>query len=510
MERLIGSSGLDKKQLIWLMELESQRYQVLLNGQLAAEIAIPLSGELEELKNLLGDDFRRASESEVFKHGLETSGYAQQYFNFSHDGRQYLFLLSAEAIFGENLIKYFGENHGSQIYIGVLTDLSELVQRDEHFAKQIESYLEALELKDRFLSQISHELRTPLNGIAGMTQLLSMTALDDEQKEYIRILRTAGSRMNRLIGNLIHYTHLYNGTKFQSGTQQIVLRDFIRQIIEGQKSDLADKELSVEVSISPSVDKQISLDAASLEIALDQIIDNAVKFSREGQIYVSASADEVDEKLLVIEIQDEGLGFDVDLNLYSKRFSKDPLPSANQGGLGLGLLIVKRLEELEILSCHIESKRGFGTKVLIKIPHLRENIAIVTRQDRRQLYQGKRALVVDDDENGRVILSIMSKKLGMFCDIAENGSEALALALENQYDIIYLDIQMPEINGVEVLGRIRDMAVHRHTPIVAVTAYALKGDEEKFIASGFDGYIAKPVEASRFEATTSRMLQLKY
>lgn len=510
MEGLIGFNGLDKRQLIWLMELKSQRYQVLLNKPLAMEIAIPSHGSYEDLKAHLGEDFRRVAESEVFKRSLETVGHAQQYFNFNYGNRPYLFLLTAEAVFSENLLQAFENALEGQIYIGILTDLSELIQRDEQFTKEIESYLEALELKDRFLSQISHELRTPLNGIAGMTQLLSMTEVDEEQKEYIRVLRTASSRMNRLIGNLIHYTHLYSGTIHEPHRQEIILRDFIRQIIESQKSDLADKELSVEVSISPSVDKQISLDAVSLEIALDQIIDNAVKFSREGQINVSASSDQADEKLLVIEIEDEGLGFDVDLNLYSKRFNKGPLPSANQGGLGLGLLIVKRLEELETLTCHIESKRGFGTKAVIKIPCQRENLSVVTRQDRRQLYQGKRALVVDDDENGRMILSVMSKKLGMFSDVAENGKLALTLARENPYDIIYLDIQMPEINGIEVLGYIREMAIHKHTPIVAVTAYSLKGDEEKFIASGFDGYIAKPVEASRFEATTSRMLQLKY
>lgn len=507
---LNAANELDKKQLIWLMALESQRYHVLLNRQLATEIAIPLSGHYEELKTHLGEDFRRAAESESFRKDLEGKGYAQQHFTVSANGKNYLFLITAELVTGDLLIQQFGEHHGSQVYIGVLTDLSELVQKDNAIEKQMAEYMDALELKDKFLSQISHELRTPLNGIAGMAQLLVMTELDDEQSEYIRILKTASTRMNRLISNLIHYTHLFSGMPHKSGMQQIILRDFFRQLIETQKSDLADKEISVEVSISPSVDSRISVDAASLEIALDQIIDNAVKFSREGQIYVSASVDESDDQLLVIEVQDEGLGFDVALNQFSKRFEKGPENNGNQGGLGVGLLIVKRLESLGVLHSEIESKRGFGTKVTLKIPHLREQMDTSHRYDRQNLFTGKKALVVDDDENGRVILSIMSKKLGMTCDVAENGMEALKYGRDNSYDIIYLDIQMPGINGIEVLKQMRDMNSHRHTPMVAVTAYALKGDEEKFLASGFDGYIAKPVEASRFETTTSRMLQLKY
>lgn len=510
MDKLIGSSGLDRRQLIWLMTLESQRYQVLSNGQLARELAIPLSGDLPKLKALLGEDFTRAAESVAFRADLAQQGYAQRYFSVSQGQREYLFLLTAEMIGSELLRLPAGETQDSLMYIGVLTDLSELVQKDERFKREVAAYLEALALKDKFLSQISHELRTPLNGIAGMSQLLDMTTLDDEQREYIRILRTASSRMNRLIGNLIHYTHLFSGMKQSEGKQQIQLRELFRQVIEAQKSDLADKELSVEISISPTVDSLITLNAASLEIALDQLLDNAVKFSREGQITLNASSDEADEGLLVIEIQDEGLGFDPTLYALEKRLRQDAPPSANGSGLGLGLLIVKRLEELGDLRCHMESKRGFGTKAVIKMPFASESLSQQSRQEKKKLYLGKKALVVDDDENGRVILSVMSKKLGMGYDIAENGREALELAKHSDYDIVYLDIQMPEINGIEVLAQMRDMPAHRHTPIVAVTAYALKGDEEKFLASGFDGYIAKPVEASRFEAITSRMLQLKY
>lgn len=254
MDKLIGSSGLDRRQLIWLMTLESQRYQVLSNGQLARELAIPLSGDLPKLKALLGEDFTRAAESVAFRADLAQQGYAQRYFSVSQGQREYLFLLTAEMIGSELLRLPAGETQDSLMYIGVLTDLSELVQKDERFKREVAAYLEALALKDKFLSQISHELRTPLNGIAGMSQLLDMTTLDDEQREYIRILRTASSRMNRLIGNLIHYTHLFSGMKQSEGKQQIQLRELFRQVIEAQKSDLADKELSVEISISPTVD----------------------------------------------------------------------------------------------------------------------------------------------------------------------------------------------------------------------------------------------------------------
>lgn len=354
----------------------------------------------------------------------------------------------------------------------------------------------ALEEKSRFLAYISHELRTPLNGIFGMIQLLQTTTLDEEQREYLQVLRAATGRMNRLITNLMHYSFLYGRENYVSEYQNLLLKDTFRQLIEMEKLELTEKQMSVEVSITPSVSGEIQVDAFMLDVVLSQIIDNAIKYSCNGQVTINAKGSEEQAHTLLIEIIDEGSGFDV----AEKQKS--------QGGLGFK--IISMASSLSHFQCDFESQPGSGTRVSLRVPYREsqgtETSAKTTALGRSQ----KHVLIVDDDENGRVLLSLLCRKLGMSFDLANNGEEALSLGRIHAYDLIFVDIQMPEMDGVQVLKQFRQMASHREAPILAVTAYALKGDEERFLAEGFDGYIAKPIEFTKFEEITRSVLQMHY
>lgn len=354
----------------------------------------------------------------------------------------------------------------------------------------------ALEEKNRFLAYISHELRTPLNGIFGMIQLLQTTELDEEQHEYIQVLRAASSRMNRLITNLMHYSFLYGRQDYTPDYQNIFLKDCFRQLIEMEKLELTEKQMSVEVSISPSVSGELQVDTFMLDIILSQIIDNAIKYSYNGQITISASVSEEEEHLLSIEIIDEGSGFD----LAEKRTNHS----------GLGFKIIAMATALSDFWWDIESKQGFGTRVLLKVPFRENLISEGLTKGVAQLRGQKHVLIVDDDENGRVLLSLLCRKLGMSFDLASGGEEALTLGRIHGYDLVFVDIQMPEMDGIQVLKTFRKMPNRGEVPILAVTAYALKGDEERFLAEGFDGYIAKPIEFTKFEEITRSVLQMHY
>lgn len=354
----------------------------------------------------------------------------------------------------------------------------------------------ALEEKSRFLAYISHELRTPLNGIFGMIQLLQTTELDEEQQEYLHVLRAATGRMNRLITNLMHYSFLYGREDYVSEYQTILLKDSFRQLIEMEKIELTEKQMSVEVSISPSVSGEIQADAFMLDIVLSQIIDNAIKYSYNGQITISASISEEQANILLIEIVDEGLGFDV----ADKR----------ENHSGLGFKIISMASALSNFQCDFDSKLGFGTRVILKVPY-REGHGVEAYSKGISVGRNqKHVLIIDDDENGRVLLSLLCRKLGMSYDVANSGEEALGLARIHGYDLVFVDIQMPEMDGIQVLKSFRQMARHREVPVLAVTAYALKGDEERFLAEGFDGYIAKPIEFTKFEEITRSVLQMHY
>lgn len=490
---------------IWTYNLETDVYHFL-NGEYAMDkLGVSEQGMLSEIKALFGES--------LYEELIEKIQSART---------------PAEAVFKRELIVHL--ESGKYTYLisgyptrvneqgkicelsGTLVDISFVKEIQEELTEKVTALENALRVKDRFLSHVSHELRTPLNGIAGMMQLLYLTKMDDEQMEYLRVLRTASNKMNRLINNLIQYTLLFSQEGSGITYKKVYLRDLFRQLLETQKSDLVDKQIVVEISISPLVDGEIVIDAANLEMILDQAIDNAIKFSREGQVFINASVDEKTGKSLLIEVIDEGIGFNpAELSMDPSGFKQiDDGLTKQFGGLGLGLPILTKICEQANIDFQIESKRGFGTKVRLTMTYCYEDEESHERPEMMQLLHSKKALVVDDDENGRVLLSLLCKKSGLEVEVASGGKEALEIVEKRRFDLIYLDIQMPEINGMDVLKGIRGGDVNEDVPIIAVTAYALKGDEERFLSSGFDGYIAKPVEFNRFEQMTKKVLQSRY
>ncbi len=490
--------------IFWKYDMTSHAYQVLTNPNALSSLRIPREGDLATLSEVIGED-QLATILRLVKESLSEQSHSfKTTFSLEIDQKKKTF-----AIFGrpekieENRIRSIS---GIVLDIGFIMDVSSL----EEEKRALE---QAIHEKNRFLSELSHELRTPLNGISGMSQLLKLTTLDEEQREYLRIMQAANRKMSRLIDNLIRYTLFLGKKTSETVVERIKMTDLLRQTVESQKLELVDRHLSIEIEVSPELESEIELDAESLSEVLDQLLDNAIKFSSEGQIVMRAflELDQQGDETLKVEVEDEGTGFDV---AYGEQMAKG-LSTLNafkkmSGGLGLGLQIVHHVCEMSDIHYIIESYPNKGTKVSLTIPFERERNKIIPVDFLGKQMVGKRALVVDDDENGRVLLSLLCKKSGLIVQSASSGYEAIKLAGENRYDLIYLDIQMPQMNGVEVLSHIRETLVNRDVPVIAVTAYALKGDEERFLSNGFDGYIGKPVEFNRFEQTTRHVLQLRY
>lgn len=487
--------------MFWKYDINENRYSVLTSPNAFSYFQIPPEGDLALLTQILGEDRLTAIIKVVEDSLMEGDNSFKTTFNLEMDQQ-----VRTYAIFGRP-----DKMEGDQVVAisGIVVDITFAHKSDRKYDER-----EALETiiseKNHFLSELSHELRTPLNGISGMAQLLKLTELNEEQQEYLRIMQAASRKMGRLIDNLIRYTLFLGKKELAMTKEKIRLRELFRQTIESQKIELLDHHLSIEIEISSELETEIKINSESLREALDQLLDNAIKFSSEGQIFMRAYVElgAFDTEILTVEIEDEGVGFDV-RDIKQENYSSDDLKKMSEG-LGLGLQIVSHVCEQSGMTYHISSTLGAGTKVALGVPFEKANPLIKQNDFIGKQMMGKRALIVDDDENGRVLLSLLCKKSGLIVQSVSNGFDAIKLANENRYDLIYLDIQMPLMNGVEVFGNIRESGLNKDVPVIAVTAYALKGDEERFLSNGFDGYIGKPVEFNRFEQVTRHVLQLKY
>ncbi len=377
----------------------------------------------------------------------------------------------------------------------------------------------ATQAKSLFLANMSHEIRTPMNAIIGFGELLEDESLTAEQHNYVRSICLSSEHLLNLINDILDFS------KIEAGKMQVHITDCaLGELVDTVESMIAPaaekKNIDFAINEKGPLPAMIRSDCNRLRQCLINLANNAVKFTDQGHVHVNISVEKRDENdFLRFDIEDTGVGIakEQQQKIFEAFDQADTTRTRNHTGTGLGLSITQQLAKLMGGEVKIESEPGQGSTFSLIIP---ANVNVTT-QPRFQrdklgnetggqqrggaiLHYAGRVLAVDDSTLNQKLMRSLLEKAGLDVTIAADGQDALDAAVSGEYDLIFMDIQMPKIDGFEVTRRLRDQGVS--TPIIALTAHALPEDEDRCLDAGCDGYLAKPIDRNKLNEQLARFL----
>ena len=367
--------------------------------------------------------------------------------------------------------------------------------------------------KSEFLATMSHEIRTPLNGVMGMLQLATGEDLPPEVRSYLDTALHSSRNLLRVLSDILDLSRIEAGA-MPLAAEEFDLDAVLRPVVEAFRPESQARGLALDMIVDPATPRRLVGDAGRIRQVLFNLVANSVKYTERGGIRVEAYPlprfTRPDAVALHLVVADTGQGIaDEQLRRAFEPFSQvDGSTTRRYGGAGLGLAIVRRLVQLMNGTLAYCSEPGHGTEahLTLYLPLSLERPAAADRQPAAgaspDLPRHVRVLVVEDEPVNRLAVTRMLEKLGLAPTAAESGQVALELLARQPFDCVLMDIQMPEMDGVEATRRIRAGEAGeaaRRVPVIALTAHAMKGDREQFLAQGMDGYLAKPVDMAELE-----------
>ncbi len=396
---------------------------------------------------------------------------------------------------------------GSLLYLSnliskqILSNSDKIESANIHAQKMAIKAKMASKAKSDFLANMSHEIRTPLNAILGFIDLLREKESDPEKLRYIGTIQNSSNTLLGIINDILDFS------KIESNNLQIEKVDFntydeLNSLADLFRAKASEKSVSLTFKMDKNIPKALVSDPLRIKQVIANLLSNAIKFTpRNGRVELIIG---YKEGCLNVSVKDNGIGIakEKQKDIFKAFLQAESSTTRKFGGTGLGLTISSRLVKMLGGELKLESKIGHGSRFYFSIP-VEKGVyqkRIKKSTDDAQKIKGRRVLLVEDNKANQMFMSLILKKFGLIFDIANDGNEAVEAFKNNYYDLILMDENMPNLNGIEATKIILAMEKEQkreHTPIVALTANALKGDRERFIEAGMDEYMTKPVNKDK-------------
>jgi signal transduction histidine kinase/CheY-like chemotaxis protein len=386
---------------------------------------------------------------------------------------------------------------------GFFQDITERKSNELALLAATQATEAASRAKSLFLAKMSHELRTPMTAIIGFGELLEDADLTPEHKRYLAAINTSGKTLSSLIDDVLDLSKVDAG-ELAVKPKEFRLHKLITKLVTTQEQQIAKKNLSFNISIDSDVPDSLIGDPQRIQQVLLNLLGNAIKFTEKGGIGIAVSVVEENNLrvLLNFAVRDTGVGISKDKQGYIFEPFAQALGSSqdNYGGSGLGLTISRSLAGLMGGTVSVESQEDIGSTFCLLIPLQKKH----DNMTEKPLPKGEplgwsgptlTILLAEDNSINSQFIKAALENIGHIVTVAKNGKIALNILKENSFDLVLMDIQMPVMNGDDVLSVIRELEKPsgNHQKVVALTAYALIGDKERYLKMGFDGYLSKPL-----------------
>jgi signal transduction histidine kinase/CheY-like chemotaxis protein/HPt (histidine-containing phosphotransfer) domain-containing protein len=429
-------------------------------------------------------------------------------------------------------IEYLGESLNAMI-MALKSSRAEVEEHQERLEERIHERTEALEeateralaankAKSEFLANISHELRTPMNGILGMIDILLEESPTARQAEHLETARSCAHTLLALLNDILDLSKIEAGRMLLEKIP-VDLRKISADCVRSVTPQCKQKGIEITSAVAPAVPDMLMGDPLRTRQIIANLVSNAVKFTERGGVSLNVhagGADSMGRRPIFIEVRDTGTGIapEKQAEIFNEFTQADGSITRKYGGTGLGLAITRRLVEMHGGTISVESEPGKGSTFRVTVyMDIVAGVAAETSESPAETLSADNGggaaqadvsvLLAEDNPVNQLVVTTILQKRGFKVTVAANGVEALAALDRERADIVLMDVQMPEMDGIETARRIRQNPAWSGIPIIAMTAHAMNGDKERCLAAGMDAYLSKPVAPSHLMKTISTYLK---